>query len=176
METPLDRFFQSFEGFKYDPLTLPSLSFTQLKKCHGDRKSYQQIEAPSKRFHKAIDIELEDMYGSSNDLAAWQALCRAVVTGGEVGRSITSCKKILQAINVNIFDLVYCARHSIASRNSNTSANELLRNLKTFPTIKALKNYSRQQNKVFPLAGGGRVNGDQSAALKAFLRPLNRKC
>ncbi|KAH7009105.1 uncharacterized protein B0I36DRAFT_228675, partial [Microdochium trichocladiopsis] len=77
-DTQLDRFFRAFEGFKYDPFTTSSFSFAQLKEYHGDRKSYQEIEALSKRFHKAIDIELEDLYGSSNDLAAWQALCRAV--------------------------------------------------------------------------------------------------
>ncbi|KAH7014170.1 uncharacterized protein B0I36DRAFT_355423 [Microdochium trichocladiopsis] len=177
IDMPLDRFFRSFDAFKkYDPSTPPSVSFSQLRNHLTSTLGYHEMEALRKRFHRAIDMELEEHYGRHNDLAAWQELCRVVVASGagETGKSITGCKKILQAVNINIFDLVHFARRSLVHRTSPEAAAQPLSSIKTFASVKALKTYSKKQSKVFPLAGGARVNGDQSAALKAFLRPFNR--
>ncbi|KAJ1323910.1 PR domain zinc finger protein 5 [Microdochium nivale] len=167
-ETPLDRFFGSFtgpDGFAYDRHAPPSVSFAQLKNHLGFSQGQPEMQVLRRRFHVAIDNELDEHYGARNDLAAWQTLHGIVLTG-EPGRSITACKKAIQSIHLNIFDLVAFARRAPASEGKAQQP----AHIKIFPSTKALKKYSRAQNKIFPLVGGAKLNGDQSAGLAAFLR------
>ncbi|KXJ87549.1 hypothetical protein Micbo1qcDRAFT_215987 [Microdochium bolleyi] len=196
-DTPLNCFFSRFEaeGFSYDPRAPPSVSFAQLKKHLGQSMNglrQQELKGLWLGLQAAIDDELVHHYGTRGDLAAWQALCRAVLpaaggVGGDVERkSITACRKALRTTHVNIFDLVAFARHSAATTttaaaatidgDSGTSpansAQEPVQ-IRTFTGMSALRRHSRAQQKMFPLCGGARACGDKSAGLAAFLRPFN---
>ncbi|KXJ87550.1 hypothetical protein Micbo1qcDRAFT_236398 [Microdochium bolleyi] len=178
LHTPLDVFFRAFDGFAHDPKAPIHISFERLRRHLGHKLTAQKLTSVRKDLHKAFDRELEEHYGGMRDLGAWQTMCQ-LVAGDEPGRSITACKKILNNIHVNIFDLVDYAR-SGAARSCSTSADtasqtqqparELGIRLKTFSSVKALKTYSKKNGKLFPLEGGAKRNGDRSAALRAFLR------
>lgn len=73
----------------------------------------------------------------------------------------------LQSIHLNIFDLVAFARRAAAD---GAKAAQQQTHIKIFPSTNALRKYSRKHQKVFPLVGGAKLNGDQSAGLAAFLR------
>lgn len=76
--TPLDRFFQRYTSFKYQPSLSPSESFARLcdhqKWEHGSKK-YQKAWGG---YQSALREEIELWFGEENDMTAWHTLCRAI--------------------------------------------------------------------------------------------------
>lgn len=93
LDSPLDRFFTSFPVLKYDPVIQPSVTFAQLRNHLGKTYGFEDMQLLRKRFHVAIDAELEEWYGQKNELSAWQRLCEVTI-GPRETQSITACKKV----------------------------------------------------------------------------------
>lgn len=93
LDSPLDRFFTSFPVLQYDPLIQPSVTFAQLGNHLGGTYGFEEMQLLRKRFHVAIDAELEEWYGRKNELSAWQRLCEVTI-GPRETQSISACKKV----------------------------------------------------------------------------------
>ncbi len=76
--TPLNRFFQSFDGFAYDSTLPPNASYSSLKRFYGWRIGQEESERAWQRFQDALKQEFNLWFGAEGDLAAWHSLCRAV--------------------------------------------------------------------------------------------------
>lgn len=76
--TPLNRFFQSFPKFSYNPNLPPAESYTQLQKFYRwGYNSPDSIEAWD-QYQNVLREEFNMWFGSEKDLGSWHALCRAV--------------------------------------------------------------------------------------------------
>lgn len=80
-ETPLDEFFTSFAGFKYDPRLSPEASWKLLQAFKGwenRSKLYGPKSDAWAQYQKALVREVEMWFGDETDLTAWRTLCKAV--------------------------------------------------------------------------------------------------
>lgn len=77
-KTPLDTFFGSFRGFRYDPSLPPSTSYAKLRDQKGWERGDPEGEDAWDRYQDALATELEMWFGAEDDLTAWHSLCRAV--------------------------------------------------------------------------------------------------
>lgn len=76
--TPLDKFFQSFPGFSYNPKLPPSESYAQLKRfCRWGEYDPEDKEA-WEQYQSALEAEVKMWFGAEDDLGAWHSLCRAI--------------------------------------------------------------------------------------------------
>lgn len=76
--TPLNRFFQSFPGFSYNPNLPPPESYARLQKFYGWRHNSPESREAWDRYQNALREEFNMWFGSEEDLGSWHALCRAV--------------------------------------------------------------------------------------------------
>ena len=77
-ETPLDVFFRSFRTFEYDPSLPPATCYAYLREHEGWRRGEAASDDAWNRYHDALGSGIRMWYGAENNLAAWQALCRAM--------------------------------------------------------------------------------------------------
>ncbi|ERF75978.1 hypothetical protein EPUS_01344 [Endocarpon pusillum Z07020] len=141
--------YDGFASFDIDPTASIVTEFNRLaiqKSWKKDSKQYKNQRA------RLVNQEFNAYFGSNlNDLAAWQALCKAVgIT--TIPSSVTQCKKVqnshpspiwlslipfqlLKKVYVNIYDLIDAARLGEVAR--------------TFPNNQQLAAYTKP-NKVFP--------------------------
>lgn len=92
--TPLNIFFQSFDGFKFDPHLAPSESYSLLQSfygwCRGDEDSAQAWD----QYQEALTQEFKLCFGAEDDIAAWHSLCRAVRIE-PLPRTCLECEKVV---------------------------------------------------------------------------------
>ncbi|KAM0257963.1 hypothetical protein ACHAQJ_004122 [Trichoderma viride] len=168
-ETPLDRFFTSFEGFAYDAHLSPEASFKSLKRYQGwGSKTYG---GPGKeaweRYQKALVEEVEMWFGHEDDLTAWWTLCKAVECF-DPPDDIQKCKTILRNTHVNIVDLIAWRRNGGDEDEDEGSS------VKVFKSVEELREYTMGSGKVFPAAELEEYNGG-NVVLRHLLRRLLRR-
>ena len=92
--TLLNKFFQSFDSFKFDPDSPPSESYLSLQKfygwCRGDKDSTQAWD----QYQEALTQEFKLWFGAEDDVAAWHSLCRAVRIE-PIPRTCLECEKVV---------------------------------------------------------------------------------
>ncbi|CAG7950532.1 unnamed protein product [Penicillium salamii] len=91
--TPLNRFFQSFNGFVYDPTLPPTESYSSLQRFYGWRRGEEESDRAWQQFQEALNQEFRLWFGAEDDLAAWHSLCRAVEIE-PLPRTCHDCKKV----------------------------------------------------------------------------------
>ena len=94
--TPLDKFFRSFPGFRYNPKLPPSESYAQLREFRGWGKEDPDEKKAWKRYQSALEAEVKMWFGAEDDLEAWHSLCRAI----GIGPLPATCK---QAVKVSTY-------------------------------------------------------------------------
>lgn len=92
--TPLNIFFQSFNGFVYDPTLPPSESYSSLQMFYGWHRGEDESDRAWQDFQEALQQEFKLWFGSEDDLAAWQSLCRAVRIE-PIPRNCLDCEKVM---------------------------------------------------------------------------------
>ncbi|KAK5742483.1 hypothetical protein LTR17_003285 [Elasticomyces elasticus] len=111
----------------------------ELKAAQKTQEKAQKESAKAKAKNKAIVniiAYFDETYGhDENKLETWQLLC--VHIGIEPELSIKKCKAALREVFVNIFDFV--------------AAQQSGRPFTRHPTANALRDYSIQNHKIFPL-------------------------
>lgn len=91
--TPLNIFFQSFNGFVYDPTLAPNESYSSLQRYYGWRRGDWESDQAWQQFQEALSQEFKLWFGEENDLAAWHSLCRAVRID-PLPRTCLDCEKV----------------------------------------------------------------------------------
>ncbi|KAF2162651.1 hypothetical protein M409DRAFT_58067 [Zasmidium cellare ATCC 36951] len=121
-----------YSGFQHDPNAPILEEFQRLAALRG-------WKAGSKRYkttlRTCLQAESRELFRSDGRLDALQQLCRDVGVH-PTPETITSCRKALQNVNVNIIDLIDSRRCGSA--------------VETFRTRVALRNYSKMQGKIYP--------------------------
>lgn len=102
--TPLNRFFQSFTGFVYDPTLSPNKSYSYLEKFCGWRRDQEESKQAWNHFQEALNQEFKLWFGAEGDLAAWHSLCRAVRID-PLPKTCLDCEKVA---NLPISTKTYC--------------------------------------------------------------------
>ena len=92
--TPLNRFFQSFSGFTFDPNLPPAESYALLQKFYGWRKGDPDSDQAWNEYQEALVDEFNLWFGSENDLGAWHSLCCAVKIE-PIPKTCLDCEKVL---------------------------------------------------------------------------------
>ncbi|KAF7514064.1 hypothetical protein GJ744_004389 [Endocarpon pusillum] len=124
--------YDGFASFDIDPTASIVTEFNRLAIQKSWKKDSEQYK---KQRARLVNQEFNAYFGSNlNNLAAWQALCKAVSIT-PIPSSVTQCKKLLKKVYVNIYDLIDAARLGEVAR--------------TFPSNQKLAAYTRQ-NKIFP--------------------------
>jgi DNA-directed RNA polymerase subunit RPC12/RpoP len=77
-DTPLNRFFQSFPTFPYNPNLPPAESYAQLQNFCGWGYNSSESRESWDQYQNALREEFNMWFGSEEDLGSWHALCRAV--------------------------------------------------------------------------------------------------
>lgn len=93
-KTPLNIFFQSFDGFKFDPNLPPSESYSSLQRFYGWRKGDKDSAGAWDQYQEALTQEFKLWFGAEDDIAAWHSLCRAVRIE-PLPRSCLECEKVV---------------------------------------------------------------------------------
>ncbi|KAL3460881.1 hypothetical protein BJX64DRAFT_261998 [Aspergillus heterothallicus] len=107
--TPLNSFFQSFAGFRYDPRLPPNDSFSSLQRRYGWHRGDEREARAWKQFQQALTEEFDLWFGAEDDIATWHALCYALrITPPPP--TCRDCKKVVRKVYVNIIDLIEWAR------------------------------------------------------------------
>ncbi|KAH0613061.1 uncharacterized protein H6S33_009441 [Morchella sextelata] len=112
-------------------------------------------------FKAAMVQEFNNRYGTNEkDLESWRNLCRVFGIGeDEMPESITKCKKEIAKIHVNLVDLIELPPHSSGPVTA----------ARIFPTLKALKKYTKKTGKYF-----SRNDAKAGGILKSLLRKILR--
>ncbi|KAL5349544.1 hypothetical protein ACLOAV_005839 [Pseudogymnoascus australis] len=76
--TPLDKFFQSYSQFPYDPTLPPAESYAHLKAHHGWRRHDADSDDAWDDYQSALKDELTLRFGAEDDIVVWHALYRAI--------------------------------------------------------------------------------------------------
>lgn len=77
-ESPLDQFFSSYPGFRYQPSIEPSTSFNQLQRYYNWTREDEEGKEAWREYQDALQKEFTRWYGDEDDLGAWHSLCRAI--------------------------------------------------------------------------------------------------
>ncbi|PTB72405.1 hypothetical protein M440DRAFT_1319940, partial [Trichoderma longibrachiatum ATCC 18648] len=113
-------------------------------------------------YQKALLQEVELYFGNENDPKAWRTLCRAVGRA-DAPEDIKKCESILRNIHVNIVDLV----HWGIKGGEDVKGNRV----KAFKSVDELRQYTKDQGKVFSQAQLMQYNGG-NVVLRHLLRRL----
>ncbi|CAK7271747.1 hypothetical protein SEPCBS119000_004765 [Sporothrix epigloea] len=161
--TPLDRFFASYPGFRYNRAQPPAASFQQLERYSGwEKRSEEQADA-WQSYQKALIDEVRLFFGNENDLASWHQLCRA--TGiKELPPAISECKQTMRQTHVNIVDLIEWGR----------SGQRVGKPVKVYRSVAALSEYTLSTGKIFPANEVRGEDNEKNIVLRYLLRKLIR--
>ena len=92
--TPLNNFFQSFDGFKFNPDLPPSESYSSLQRFYGWRRGDKDSAQAWDQYQEALTQEFKLWFGAEDDIAAWHSLCRAVRIE-PIPRTCLECEKVV---------------------------------------------------------------------------------
>ncbi|KIY71819.1 hypothetical protein CYLTODRAFT_486931 [Cylindrobasidium torrendii FP15055 ss-10] len=158
---PIQDFFIG-RNYPYDPArgTIEQFKDMCTNVYHWGKKRKERKRA-LKALREAMAAQFSASYGSNDrSLPAWQNLC-GVLDVQDIPSSITQCKKIIEHIYVNIWDLV---DYSVYSG----------RPLLLHPTERALAVYTLTEEKVYPREKA-RANGLLRFLLRQILNPRERR-
>ncbi|KFY67376.1 hypothetical protein V496_01567 [Pseudogymnoascus sp. VKM F-4515 (FW-2607)] len=158
LHTPLDKFFQSYSQFEYDPALPPAESYARLKAYYGWRRHGADSDEAWDGYQSALKEELTLWFGAEDDIVAWHALCRAIRIR-PLPITPKDCLKAVRTRHVNIVDLIEWGR-----KGGDISKT----NIQIFNSVTALSEYSKRTGKIFRnnLASSGNGN----VVLKHLLR------
>lgn len=77
-KTPLNRFFQSFDGFIFDPNIPSNESYSSFQRFYSWRKGDKDSAQAWDQYQEALTQEFKLWFGAEDNIAAWHSLCRAV--------------------------------------------------------------------------------------------------
>ncbi|KAG6319389.1 hypothetical protein E4U22_004574 [Claviceps purpurea] len=107
---PIDRFFNWYDQFGYDPHSQVWNEYNRLCGFFGWLKGSPEENAARNLFRQALVDEFGAIYGENDDkLDVLQQLCRKVEID-PIPQSITACKKAIKGVYVNIVDFIDCER------------------------------------------------------------------
>lgn len=151
----MESFFAQYPTFTHTPTSGLIASFKALSVSQSWTPKAQKTAKVS--FRAAMVQEFNNRYGTNEkSLESWRNLCRVFgITDDETLGSITKCKKAIANIHVNLVDLI----ESPPDSTGPTTA------VKIFPTLKALKKYTKRTGKYFP-----RGEAKEGGILKSLLR------
>ncbi|RPB26923.1 hypothetical protein L211DRAFT_769438, partial [Terfezia boudieri ATCC MYA-4762] len=141
---PLDKFFATYPDFSYNPAAPCKSEFKRLCTLRGwkpDSKGH--FRTARMAFARATGEELLSHLerNGTDDSLPWRRMCRILNLRKGDGlrpKSKTQCKKVLNGTFFNIFDFVDYLHHQTE--------------LKRFQSLKALAEYSYDEDKVYPKA------------------------
>ncbi|KAK5996077.1 hypothetical protein PT974_04504 [Cladobotryum mycophilum] len=161
-DSPLDDFFMSFKGYRYNPSFPPSTSWKLLGLQLGWKKGEDGRGDVWERYQDALRHEVRVHFGEEDDPDAWFEVARAVDLEKYYGCA-WKYEIALKKKYVNIIDLIHYAREKSARPVK----------VKCFDTQRELEDYTRKTNKVFELK---RVRvGESNIVLNHLFRDLNLK-
>ncbi|KAH8800384.1 hypothetical protein F5884DRAFT_825056 [Xylogone sp. PMI_703] len=132
----IDAFFARYPRFDYNPSSPIWAEFDRM--CDRFRWRYESDERRDARdlFREAIVEQFNSLYGTDvNDLGSWQNLCH-ILNIVPVPDSLKYCREVIKRTHVNLVDLVDTQRTGEA--------------VKVFRTVEELRQYTRQNRKIFP--------------------------
>ncbi|KAI5840874.1 hypothetical protein DFP73DRAFT_178054 [Morchella snyderi] len=134
----LDTYYSNYPNFLYNPQQPPMMEFQRLMQHQHWGPRDEAYERARAEFFEAFAEEFASYFGSDQvDITSWQQLCEDL--GVEpIPATITQCRKRLQQLNVNIYDLLHFKRTGAA--------------FELFPTVKELRKYTKQKKLIFPKA------------------------
>jgi len=109
---PLEDFFAQFArlGFTYQQNHTAHRNFNRLRKVARWENKSTTLAVARVDFNDALVQQFNFVYGTEvNNLASWQNLCTAIDIV-PVPNTIKKCRKLVWDANVNIMDLLECAR------------------------------------------------------------------
>ncbi|KAI9036176.1 C2H2-type zinc finger protein [Aspergillus affinis] len=159
--TPLNRFFQSFPQFEFDPNLPAAVSYARLQQFYGWKRGSVDSEEAWTKYQDALREEFSLWFGSENDLAAWHSLCRAVNLH-PLPKTCSQCKTAIRKLYINIVDLIDWAR---GGRN--------VGGIRQFESLTELREYSKKSHKIFHNTLDD--SGDGDVVLRHLLRFIHRR-
>ncbi|KAI5837647.1 hypothetical protein DFP73DRAFT_311546 [Morchella snyderi] len=155
----METFFAQYPTFTRAPASDLVTSFKALSVSQAWTPGAKRTA--KKSFQTAMVQEFNNRYGTNEkDLKSWRNLCRVFgIAEDEIPESIKKCKKKIAKIHVNLVDLIELPPHSTGPVTA----------ARIFPTLKALKEYTKKTGKYFP-----REEAKAGGILKALLRKLLR--
>lgn len=150
---PIGKFFARYNQFDYDAHSEAWSEYHRMTAFFNWKKDGKKERAANALFREAIVSQFELLYGvNENKLATLQLLCLKLEVLPVPG-SVTSCKKAISKIHVNIMDFIDSERTGDPVRK--------------FGSLSQLRRYTVTHKKVFP-----RVEARESALLKYLLRRI----
>ncbi|KAF7367751.1 hypothetical protein MSAN_00839100 [Mycena sanguinolenta] len=143
----MSSYWNAHPNFVHNPAAPLQQEFNRL----ADQNGWDPDKAQYKREWKRCgQEEFAHHFGrDENRLAGWQAMC-ATVGVKEVPESIKQCKQVLRTTWINIFDLLDAKRTG--------------RPVKKHASAKALREYTKREDKIFP-----KKDAKKNRFLKAWL-------
>lgn len=147
-------------------------------------EGYEEEEDPAavearERYVAALRRELEVWFGGEDDLANWQALCRAVgavvPAATEAVATEKGCERALRGTHVNLVDLLAWAREEVQGVRDDDDDGR--RTVQVFGSIGALAAYCKKTGKWFPLEDVEKAGeqGDGNVVIRHLLRRFTVK-
>ncbi|KAG6091188.1 hypothetical protein E4U31_007316 [Claviceps sp. LM219 group G6] len=150
---PMDRFFQRYDQFDYDPHSEVWGEFRHLCGFFGWLRNSPEENAARNLFQQALVDEFGAIYGENDEqLDVLQQLCRKLEID-PIPQSITACKKAIKGVYVNIVDFIDCERTGEP--------------IHKFASLADLRRYTKKNRKVFP-----RRQAKRSLLLRFLLQVL----
>ncbi|KAJ5475312.1 hypothetical protein N7539_008378 [Penicillium diatomitis] len=143
-------FFDQYPQFNYNPSTPITNEFARLAKTRKWRLG-TRVYRENQRL--CVRYEYKFLVGDRTELETLQLVCEKIGLAGDLS-SIAKCKKALNQVNINIFDLL---------DGWKTGEIPLM-----WPTAKALSVYTVVADKVFP-----RGQAERDAVLRILIKRLN---
>ncbi|KAM7209080.1 hypothetical protein V8F20_000689 [Naviculisporaceae sp. PSN 640] len=127
--------------------------------------SATQAEKPSTKIARGQVMDLFDDYFGDRKLANWQRLCIDLGLEDKNISTVTQCRKVLETVHVNIYDLL----HAIEERKLlPPDQQKAPLNIKKFDSVNQLFKYSEKNGCIFPKAAA--KAGGKGTPLRALLR------
>ncbi|KAL7924579.1 hypothetical protein ACQKWADRAFT_271065 [Trichoderma austrokoningii] len=149
----LGQFFALYNQFDYDPQEASRVAYNRLVAFFGWKKQSKQERKARERFQIAIVGRFEQLYGADeNKLDILQTLCEKIGISPIPG-TITSCKKAIKTVHVNIYDFI--------------DSEQTGEPVRTFDSLNQFRAYTKKNGKVFP-----KEDAKDNALLRFLLRPV----
>ncbi|QPG95525.1 hypothetical protein C2857_001067 [Epichloe festucae Fl1] len=150
---PIGKFFARYNQFDYDPHSEAWSEYHRMCAFFNWKKDCKKERAANTLFRDAIVAQFGCLYGvDENKLATLQRLCEKLEVF-PVPQSVTSCKKAISKVHVNIMDFIDSERTGVPIR--------------IFGSLSQLRRYTVDNDKIFP-----KRQARKSALLRYLLRRI----